>query len=253
MKNLSDRRAEIWSRTCGLSLSSRTPRLNRPDTKVKYCPSLHLGFLQNILLPKNYTGSKERASKVCYAHSWAKRGKKSLKKLKMNRALSPALSPQFRATLGFPELPPDYRATMHSEEFIVLGDKVSRKLPCPSRVYFGTFNSHSAWVERWLQKEADPNSKLSSAHKRTIEAAFLLLTLLRELSKGAFFSIFCSLMSKGLAEKERKNKEQMVKEPCIWSSGKKIQRKICFYNTTLGWVKTTYHSSNSPDCCRQRI
>lgn len=179
--------------------------------------------------------------------------KKSLKKLKMNRARPPALSPQFRATLGFQELPPEYRATMHSEEFIVLGDKVSRKLPCPSRVYFGTFNSHSAWVERWLQKEADPNSKLSSAHKKTIEAAFLLLTLLRELSKGAFFSIFYSLMSKGLAEKERKNKEQMVKEPCIWSSRKKIQRKICFYNITLGWVKTTYHSSNSPDCCRQRI
>lgn len=111
-------------------------------------------------------------------------------------------------------------------------------------------HSYSAWVERWLQKEADPNSKLSSAHKRTIEAAFLLLTLLRELSKGAFFSIFYSLMSKGLAEKERKNKEQIVKELCIWSSRKKFQRKICFYNITLGWVKMTYHSSNSPHCCR---
>lgn len=55
-----------------------------------------------------------------------------------------------------------------------------------------------------MQKEADPNSKLSSAHKRTIEAAFLLLSLLRQLSKGAFFSIFYSLMSKGLAGKERK-------------------------------------------------
>lgn len=58
-------------------------------------------------------------------------------------------------------------------------------------------------MERGLQKEADPNSKLSSAHKRTIEAAFLLLSLLRALSKGAFFSIFYSLMSKGLAGKER--------------------------------------------------
>jgi len=70
-------------------------------------------------------------------------------------------------------------------------------------------------VERWLQKEADPNSELSSAHKRTIEAVFLLLSLLRELSKEAFLSICLFFDVKGLAAKDRRNKEQMVKELCI--------------------------------------
>lgn len=62
----------------------------------------------------------------------------------MNGALPSAASKQLRATLGFEELPPDCRATMHSEGFIVLGDKVSRKLPCPSRGYFGALHSYSA-------------------------------------------------------------------------------------------------------------
>lgn len=82
-------------------------------------------------------------------------------------------------------------------------------------------------LERWLQKEADPNSKLSSAHKRTIEAAFLLLSLLRELSKGAFFSTFFSLMSKGLAEKER-TKNRWSKNYAFEVLEKKLKVKFVF-------------------------
>lgn len=181
----------------------------------------------------------------------SKKEKKSLKIWKWTE-LFPLPSPTFQSHTWVSRAP-SWLQSYHAVKNSLCWVTVSRKLLCPWRVYFGTFHSYSAWVERWLQKEADPNSKLSSAHKRTIEAAFLMLSWLRELSEGAFFSIFYSLMSKGLAEKERKNKEQMVKELGIWSSRKKIQSKICFYNITLGWIKMTYHSSNSPDCCRQRI
>lgn len=78
-----------------------------------------------------------------------------------------------------------------------------------------------------MQKEADPNSKLSSSHKRPIEAGFVLLSLLRELSKGAFFSIFCSLMSKGLAEKER-TKNRWSKNYAFEVLEKKFKAKFVF-------------------------
>lgn len=106
-----------------------------------------------------------------------------------------------------------------AEKFIMLGAKTVKKVILPFKGVFWKVQQEN---KKSAGRSRDPNSELSSALKRTIEAVSPLLSLLSVLSKGAFFSICLFFDVKGLAEKDERNKEEMLKGLSISSSRKTI-------------------------------
>lgn len=134
--------------------------------------------------------------------------------------------PTFQRENDFKKLLSDYRTSIHGREFIMLGARTVKKVILPFKGVFWNFPFvFSLNGEKSAERSRDPNSKLSSALKRTIEAVSPLLSLLSVLSKGAFFSICLFFDVKGLAEKDGRNKEQMLKGLSISSSRKKKNPK----------------------------